>query len=55
MKKLFIIIALLTTFLFARDISLVEAEKLALENNLQIKLSEASLQKAKASSRETLA
>ncbi|MEA3392442.1 MAG: TolC family protein [Candidatus Marinimicrobia bacterium] len=55
MKKLFIIITLLSTFLFARDITLAEAEKLALENNIQIKLSEASLQKAKASSHETLA
>ena len=46
---------ILAVGLSAREISLEEAEKLALENNIQIKLSEASLQKAKVSSRETLA
>ncbi len=55
MKRFIIFISLLTAFLFARDITLVEAEKLALENNLQIKLSEASLKKAKVSRRESLA
>jgi outer membrane protein TolC len=55
MKKILILILILAVSLSARDITLAEAEKLALENNLQIKLSEASLQKAKASSHETLA
>ncbi len=55
MKKIITLILILAVSLSARDITLAEAEKLALENNLQIKLSEASLQKAKVSSRETLA
>jgi len=55
MKKILTLILILTVALSAREITLLEAEKLALENNLQIKLSEASLQKAKVSSRETLA
>lgn len=55
MKKIFSIILILTLALSAREITLEEAEKLALENNIQIKLSEASLEKAKVSSRETLA
>lgn len=55
MKKILILMTLLAAGLFARDITLAEAEKLALEHNLQIKLSEASLSKAKASGRESLA
>ncbi|MCF7832205.1 MAG: TolC family protein [Candidatus Marinimicrobia bacterium] len=55
MKKILTLIMILTVALSAREISLEEAEKLALKNNLQIKMSEASLQKAKVSSRETLA
>jgi len=55
MKKIILFILIITAVLSARDITLAEAEKLALENNLQIKLSEASYQKAKVSSRETLA
>jgi len=55
MKKILTLIMILTVALSAREISLEEAEKLALKNNLQIKLSEASLKKAKVSSRETMA
>jgi len=55
MKKILTLILIMAVSLSARDITLAEAEKLALENNLQIKMSEASLQKTKASSRETLA
>jgi outer membrane protein TolC len=55
MKKLITLIIILAVSLSAREITLEQAEKMALENNLQIKLSEASLLKAKASSRETLA
>jgi outer membrane protein len=55
MKKILTLLLILTVALSAREITLQEAEKLALENNLQIKLSEASLKKAKVSSRETLA
>lgn len=55
MKKLLSLILILSLSLSAREITLEEAERLALENNIQIKLSEASLQKAKASSHETLA
>ncbi len=55
MKKILLLLLILTVALSAREITLLEAEKLALENNLQIKLSEASLKKAKVSSRETLA
>ena len=55
MKKLTTLILMLTLVLSAREISLQEAEELALQHNLQIKLSEASLNKAKVSSRESLA
>lgn len=55
MKKILTLMIVLIIGLSAREISLDEAEKLALENNIQIKLSETSLFKAKASSRETLA
>jgi outer membrane protein len=54
-KHLLLMTLIAATSLFARDLSLAEAEKLALKNNLQIRLSEASLQKAKASGRETRA
>lgn len=55
MKKILTLIMILTVALSAREITLEEAEELALKHNIQIKLSEASLNKAKASSRETLA
>lgn len=55
MKKIFSLLLILSLSLSASEISLEKAEQLALKNNLQIKLSEASLNKAKASSRETLA
>lgn len=55
MKKLLTLIIILAVSLSAREITLEKAEKLALENNIQIKLSEASLKKAKVSSHETLA
>lgn len=54
MKKHFLFIILLSgSFLFGREISLTEAEQLALKNNLQIKISEASLERSQASRRET--
>lgn len=53
--KLFILFLFFAGGLFARDITLAEAEQRALKNNLQIKMSEASLKKAKASSRESIA
>jgi len=46
---------ILAVALSAREITLQEAEELALQHNIQIKLSEASLNKAKVSSRESLA
>ena len=52
--KRFIILMMLIGGLFARELTLAEAEKLALKNNLQIKMSEASLKKARASGRESL-
>jgi outer membrane protein len=54
-RLIFFIILLGSGFLLARDLSLEEAEKLALKNNLQIKISETSLQRAKASGKEALA
>ncbi|MDZ7820389.1 MAG: TolC family protein [Candidatus Marinimicrobia bacterium] len=54
MKKI-LFLTFLIGGLFARDITLAEAEQLALKNNLQIKMSEASLKKSKASSRESVA
>ena len=54
-KNFFLISIIAATSLFARDLSLAEAEELALKNNLQIRLSQESLKKAKASGRETLA
>ena len=55
MKKILALIMVLAIGLSAREITLQEAEELALEHNIQIKLSEASLKKAKVSSLETLA
>lgn len=55
MKKAYLLILLSFTLLSARELSLREAEELALQNNLQIKLSEASLQKSRTASREALA
>lgn len=55
MKKIIILFVFSLTMLFARELSLQEAERLALEHNLQIKMSETSLKTAKASSRESLA
>jgi len=55
MKKILILIMILAVALSAREITLQEAEELALQHNIQIKLSEASLNKAKVSSRESLA
>ncbi len=55
MKKFLSIMLILTVALSAKELTLHEAETLALENNIQIKLSEASLKKAKASSNESLA
>ncbi|MDD3716459.1 MAG: TolC family protein [Candidatus Marinimicrobia bacterium] len=55
MKKALLLILLIFSLLSARELNLEEAEKLALQNNLQIKLSEASLQKSRAASREALA
>ncbi|MBW6457898.1 MAG: TolC family protein [FCB group bacterium] len=54
MRKYFLFIILLTgSLLFGREISLAEAEQLALKNNLQIKISELSLERSLASRRET--
>lgn len=55
MKKIIILFVFSLTMLFARELSLQEAERLALQHNLQIKISESSLKQAKASSREALA
>lgn len=55
MKRIITLFLVLAAVLSAREISLHEAEELALKHNIQIKLSEASLDKAKVSSRETLA
>jgi outer membrane protein TolC len=55
MKKIITLILVLIVGLSAGEISLQKAEELALMNNIQIKLSEAAVNKAKASKNETLA